>query len=179
MARARYLVQRKRWGAAESAFDQAVRARPDSSSTWMARSGFRIARGQPEKAAADMVQALRLEPEKIRARYLHALLLLALGDQAGLRRACSDSLSRFDTTTDPIDANNVAWSCLLGPDVVADREAPVRLAERAVSGATEIMKPRFLYTLGAALCRAGRFEEAIRRLEERIQKRGGESEPED
>ena len=179
MARARYLVQQGRWGAAETAFDEAVGARPDSTATWMARSGFRIARGQPEGAAADLVQALRLEPAKIRARYLHALLLLALGDQAGLRRACSDSLSRYGNTTDPFDANNIAWSCLLGPDAVADREAPVRLAERAVSGAPETMKPRFLYTLGAALCRAGRFEEAIRRLEESIQKRGGESQPED
>jgi hypothetical protein len=36
-----------------------------------------------------------------------------------------------------------------------------------------------LNTLGAALYRAGRFQEAISRLEEGIRKRGGESSPQD
>ena len=41
------------------------------------------------------------------------------------------------------------------------------------------MKPLLLNTLGAALYRAGRFEQAIRRLEEGIQKKNGVSEPQD
>ena len=40
-------------------------------------------------------------------------------------------------------------------------------------------EPDFLDTLGAALYRAGRFEESIRRLEENIRERGGKSLPQD
>jgi len=54
-------------------------------------------------------------------------MLLGQGDQAGLRQACSDLLGRYGTLTDPQTANSVAWSCVLGPDSVADREAPVLL----------------------------------------------------
>jgi hypothetical protein len=62
---------------------------------------------------------------------------------------------------------------------VPDREAPVRLAELAVNGAPQAQKPMYLNTLGAALCRAGRFQEAISRLEEGIRPRGGESSVQD
>jgi tetratricopeptide (TPR) repeat protein len=53
------------------------------------------------------------------------------------------------------------------------------LAELAVNGEPEAQKIRFLNTLGAALYRAGQFEQAIRRLEEGIRKRGSESLPQD
>ncbi len=83
-------------------------------------------------------------------RYCQALSLLAQGDQAGLRQACSDLLGRFGATADPQTANSVAWSCVLGPDSVADRKAPVRLAELAVKGAPANQRPTLLNTLGAA-----------------------------
>jgi len=76
--------------------------------------------------------------------------------------------------TNPYTANTVAWSCAMAPDAVADREAPVRLAELAVNGAPEAQKPMYLNTLGAALYRAGRFQEAISRLEEGMRQSGGE-----
>ena len=101
------------------------------------------------------------------------------GDRAGLRQACSDLLARFGRETNPFNANSATWSCVLAAEAVADREAPVRLAELAVKGATEEQKSLFLNTLGAALYRVGRFREAIRRLEEGIRKRGGESLPQD
>ena len=106
-------------------------------------------------------------------------MLLAQGDQAGLRQACSDLLGRFGNMTDPQTSNSVAWSCVLGPDSVADREAPVRLAEAALAGFPADEKSAAMNTLGAALYRAGRFEESIRCLEEGIQKRDGKSLPQD
>jgi hypothetical protein len=48
-----------------------------------------------------------------------------------------------------------------------------------VNDAPEAVKPSFLNTLGAALYRAGRSQEALRRLEEGVRKRGGESLPQD
>jgi tetratricopeptide (TPR) repeat protein len=52
---------------------------------------------------------------------------------------------------------------------------PARLAEIGVRGTGDpFNKSACLNTLGAALYRAGRYDEAIRRLEEAIQARGGE-----
>jgi len=89
----------------------------------------------------------------------------------------SDLLDRFGSTTDPNSANNAAWFAALAPGSDAHVEVLVRLAELAVKIAWEEQKPLYLNTLGAALFRAGRFEESIRRLEEGIQRRGGESLP--
>src|SRR5262249_4693268 len=86
--------------------------------------------------------------------------------RGAVRRVCEDLLKRFGKTTDPAQANIVAWSCVLVPDAVADREAPIRLAEAALARWSEGEKSDVLNTLGAALYRAGRFEEAIHRLNE-------------
>jgi Tfp pilus assembly protein PilF len=58
-------------------------------------------------------------------------------------------------------------------------EVLVRLAELGADGAAGPQKGRFLTTFGAALYRAGRFEDAIRRLDEGIQLKGGTNEPRD
>ncbi len=77
-------------------------------------------------------------------------------------------------------AHMVACACVLGPDATADPEVPVRLAEAALKGAAPaIPSPYYLNTLGAALYRAGRFDEAIRRLEEGIRLGTGRARPED
>ena len=97
-----------------------------------------------------------------------------------LRRLRSDLLDRFGLTTDPNKANDVAWIAALAPGAVPDVESLVRLAELAVKPRPDIQrKANNLNTLGAAVYRAGRFEEAIRRLEEGIQLRNGISVPQD
>src|SRR5262249_713402 len=154
-----------------------VRARPYRAAIWLGRGRFDLARGWPEMAAADFGQAVHHLPDDLSIRYGHVLSLLILGDVAGVRRACSMLLDPFGTPANPHIANSVAWYCLLAPGAVANRAAPVRLAQFAVNDAPEDEKPNFLNTLGAALYRAGRSEEAIFRLEGGIRKRGGESLP--
>jgi uncharacterized protein HemY len=109
--------------------------------------------------------------------YRHIVSLVEAGNRAGVRRVCEDLLKRFGKTTDPAQANIVAWCCVLVPDAVADRETPIRLAEAALARWSEGEKSDVLNTLGAALYRAGRFEEAIRHLNESSQTRGGEHVP--
>ncbi len=179
MARSRVLIERGRFADAEAALDDLVRARSYNASSWIARGRFHFTRGQPERAAADFAVAIRLQPENVPFRCCHALLLLAHGDQAGLRQACSDMLDHFGSTNNHHIANAVAWYTVLGPDAVTDRQAPVRLAELAVNDAPDAEKHMFLNTLGAALYRAGRFDEAIHRLEEGIRKRRNTSLPQD
>ena len=179
MARGRALMQREQWDDAEAAFDEVVRARPYNASSWMARSGFHISRRQLGRAAVDFAGAIQALSEDSQFRYSQILLLLDQGDRAGLRQACSDLLDRYGTVTDPYSANSVAWTCALVPDAVADRDAPVRLAEAALAAFPPAQKSIVMNTLGAALYRAGRFEESIHLLEEGVRKRGGESLPQD
>jgi WD40 repeat protein len=124
--------------------------------------------GRWDLAAATFGKLIEQEPENLGLRYSHIRSLVGAGDSAGVRRHCEDLLAKFGNWTDP-------WFCVLAPDSVADYEAPVRLAEATVAsipqkGGRE--KSDALKTLGAALYRAGRFEEAIRRLNESIQARG-------
>jgi eukaryotic-like serine/threonine-protein kinase len=86
-------------------------------------------------------------------------------------------LNKYQQTTNPTMANGLAWYCALAPGAVADPEAPVRLAEFAVNGFPAGQKHLALNTLGAVLYRAGRFEDAIRRLEEGTKARNGADEP--
>jgi tetratricopeptide (TPR) repeat protein len=63
----------------------------------------------------------------------------------------------------------MAWTCVLGADAVADRSRPVQLAEKAVAAGHFTG----LSTLGAALYRAGRFGEAVSKLDESLESQGG------
>ncbi len=94
---------------------------------------------------------------------------------------CPDQVSAFlarqERTTNPDMANSVAWSCILAPRAVADPQTLVRLAELAVTGFPAERKHLALNTLGAALYRAGRFDDAIRRLEEGMRLRNAVDEP--
>jgi lipopolysaccharide biosynthesis regulator YciM len=120
-----------------------------------------------------------LDPDDLSVRFLQILLLALSGDHDRLQAAATDLLSQRARVTDVRIANDVAWYCVLAPDMVADREEPVRLAEFAVKNALEHESLNIWTTLGAALYRAGRFEESIRRLEEGIQKNSGVSVPRD
>jgi WD40 repeat protein len=133
--------------------------------------------GQWELAAAAFGKLVEGDPNSLRVRYQHILLLEESRNRSGVQRACQDLLERFGNATDPAQANGVAWSCVLVPDAVTDREAPIRLAEAALAKWSEAGAGDVLNTLGAALYRAGRFEEAIRRLEESIKTRGDEGVP--
>jgi tetratricopeptide (TPR) repeat protein len=178
-ARARSLMGRKQWDAAEAAFDEAMRARPSNMEIVLARGDLYTKRALWSEAAAYYANKAKQYPDVEPLHYRHVLSLLSLGDEAGLRRACSDLLDRFGRSTGSLDPNNLAWYCVLAPLAVADREALVRQAESAVNDAPAAAKDACLNTLGAALYRAGRYQEAISRLDEGIRRRGGQSLPQD
>jgi len=176
LAHARSCVERQQWDAAEAEFEAVVRAWPDITKFRLARGRFYLARSLPAKAASDFSEAVLLEPDELDIRRSQILTLLAAGDREGVRRAAFDLLDRFGRTTNPWQANNIAWFCTLAPGAVADPAIPVRMAEFALQ-VEPIQKYVVLHTLGATLYRAGRFEDAIRRLNEGIRLRGGTEEP--
>jgi tetratricopeptide (TPR) repeat protein len=172
-ARVRSLVERGRWEAAEVAFQEALRARPDDAGFLAAEYGRSLLdHARPEMAATALAEAVGRSPDTLAIRLMHIWTLETAGDRAARRRACTDLVARFGSTTDPGIANDVAWSCALAPDALADPGTPVRLANLALAGYPETEKQVALTTLGAALYRAGRFEEAIRHLEESVRRQG-------
>jgi WD40 repeat protein/tetratricopeptide (TPR) repeat protein/tRNA A-37 threonylcarbamoyl transferase component Bud32 len=178
-ARADSLVKLGRWAEAEAAFAEASRARPLVPSVWDALARFHLSRGHPDQAALVLAEAVRHLPDNLGLRTHEVSALVAIGDLSGWRRAIAETLDRYGATTVPHAANNAAWTCALGPATTAEAGAAVRLAEIAVDRSEGTSRANNLNTLGAVLYRAGRFDEAIGRLEEGIQLRGGESVPQD
>jgi eukaryotic-like serine/threonine-protein kinase len=180
-ARGDALLAQGRWEQAEAAYTEAARARPLDPSVRDALVRLHAARGRLDRAAATVAEAVRLMPDDTQLRADLGLMLLASGDKAGWRSAIAALLDRCGGTINALTTNSVAWACALGPDATADPGLPVRLAETGLrsSGDDALNKAAFLNTLGATLYRAGRFAEAIRRLEEAIQARNGVGAPED
>jgi tetratricopeptide (TPR) repeat protein len=151
VSRGEYLAKRQLWTEAAAAYGEAVRLGPQND-TYRARPylGLRA------------------------AQYHHhqILALLAAGDHNGLRRTRTDMLDRFRLTINSGVANDAAWACVMAACEEPNLGETVRLAEFAVNKSPS---SNHLKTLGAALYRAGRFAEAVRRLDEGIQKRAGQS----
>jgi tetratricopeptide (TPR) repeat protein len=164
----------------EPLFHRVVVESADSAAPlWASRAESLAKRQLWTEAAADCAEAVRLEPENLAYRRHQILALLAAGDHYGLRRTRTDMLDRFRMSTGPITANSVAWSSVLAESEEPNLSETVRTGELRVNSAPQDRKSYYLNTLGAILYRAGRFADAVRRLDEGIQKKWGVSSEED
>jgi tetratricopeptide (TPR) repeat protein len=183
-----------RWAEALAPLDILVAAYPDE-----VGGPFRLLRaealarlGRWDEAMSDLEAVVAAVPDGlipglvVRSHGLHALLAMKLGRHDRYRSACAALLSLAPRVRSAADGgpswqadNQVAWICALGPGGVADPQAPARLAERALDLADDSEKDAVMNTLGAAYFRAGQHEKAIRKIEEGIAHRGGESSPQD
>jgi len=171
--------ERGLWDRALAAYALAARARPLNLSVWQALARLHVERGHLERAAASLAEAVRLMPDVAQLRIDLSRALLWAGDRAAWRSSNVALLDSISGTSNARTARAVAWACVLGPDSTADPEVPVRLAEVGLHGASQPEKAYYLNAFGAALYRAGRYDEAIRRLEEGSRLRGGLGQPED
>jgi Flp pilus assembly protein TadD len=156
------------WFAALWHLNRLIAAAPNDSQLWKDRAQAHVNLEQWDKAAHDCGKASRLDREDWRVGYHHALLRLYRADAKGYRQACATLLERWGSAKDPGILNSVAWTCALAANAVTDLGPVVRLAEKAVKGRPT--DPNVLNTLGAILYRAGRCEEAVKRLKEAIAK---------
>jgi tetratricopeptide (TPR) repeat protein len=85
-------------------------------------------------------------------RYYRALLRLRAGDADGYRDICASMLKRWGTS------DLTLWTCVMAPNAVGDPMALANGAEMAVG--KEPKGHLFANLLGAALYRAGRYDEA-------------------
>jgi WD40 repeat protein/tetratricopeptide (TPR) repeat protein len=143
-------------------FSQVLSLNPNHGVTWHGRGMAYAEQGDLERAAVDFAAALEHAGTPARAWCDHAQARLQLGDAAGYRASCARALQRFGQTQDPGLAALVAWTCCLAPGATADPKPVVQLAGRAL----DLDGDGYQYqrAWGAALYRAGKFQEAVVQL---------------
>jgi tetratricopeptide (TPR) repeat protein len=139
----------------------AVEQAPERSAPRIERGNAYGELGRFANAREDFKRAAEQEPNNAEPRYRTALACIALNDQAGYHRACGELFARFATTDDPKVASPLAYTCVALPGAVEKSDVLVRWGEVA----TPLFRGNER-VLGAALYRAGRYEEAIRKLED-------------
>jgi WD40 repeat protein/tetratricopeptide (TPR) repeat protein/tRNA A-37 threonylcarbamoyl transferase component Bud32 len=138
---------------------QVLKMKPDHGPSWHGRGLARAELGETERAVADFAAALRRPDAPARTWFDLALARLERGDADGYRESCARALTHFAQAEDPALAALLAWTCSLGPGATADPEAVLRLAQQATrQGAETYVSAR---ALGAALYRAGKYQEAV------------------
>jgi WD40 repeat protein/tetratricopeptide (TPR) repeat protein len=161
----------RQWSAAIPHLDRLIAAHPMVGPLYARRGVAHAELEQWEKALADFTRASELRPDDVYAiGSSRARLCLAVGDEAGYRRVCADLLQRFGTGASLNNARQAVWTSVLRTDVVPDQSQLVRISERFVA----LKWDYYLRPLGAALYRAGRFEEAIQQLNAAIAARNGD-----
>jgi len=159
----KFLEDQARYQEAAAEFSEAIQLQPEHGSFWVQRGGAYADMGQWDKASADFVEATKCKEPDANAWYSRAMLCLRDGNQGGYREVCSDMLERF--------GKEAVWTCALTPNSQADPARIVALAEKAMAesdkGQGYVNHDHWhVNQLGGALYRAGRFEEAVKRLTE-------------
>jgi tetratricopeptide (TPR) repeat protein len=118
-----------------------------------------------QEAAADFAKAQEGEANLQLAGW-HAACLAAAGDWAAHRKACAALLAQYGKDVAGIRANDLAWYCVRFRKGPGDVLGCLKLAEQAVAASPK--DANWLNTLGAVLYRAGRYADAIGKLQDGI-----------
>jgi serine/threonine protein kinase/WD40 repeat protein/tetratricopeptide (TPR) repeat protein len=152
----KFLEDQARYAEAEAEFNEAIRLQPENGSFWVRRGWAYADMGQWDRASADFAKATQFKEPDEAAWYSRAMLHLRDGNLDGYRKICADMLQRFGA--------GATWTCTLSPGSGADPDRIVSLAEDLLAKSSR--DHWHVNQLGAALYRAGRFEEAVARLTE-------------
>jgi WD40 repeat protein/tetratricopeptide (TPR) repeat protein len=153
----------REWDKAIADFSKAIELRPVDYEVWTKRAEARAQLGQWDQVVADYQEAFRLQPQDANIGCALAVAHLLRRDLDGYRKQCRQLLDRFGRTENA-SRSFVQWLVVMLPDAANDMPALVALTEMARRENPEDWQA--LETLGAALYRAGRFEESVKRLEE-------------
>jgi WD40 repeat protein/serine/threonine protein kinase/Tfp pilus assembly protein PilF len=150
------LRDRGRFPEAETEFTAVIQLHPENGWSWVLRGWMYADEGRWEKASADFIKATECHEIPVSAWYFRAVLCLRNGDFGGYREICSDMLRRF--------GKGATWTCTLSANCGTDPARIVHLAEKSLA---ELPGDHGrVNQLGAALYRAGRFEDAVKVLNE-------------
>ncbi len=120
--------------------------------------------GHWQEAASDLDVRRLAQHDEFFIWYLSALVHLAGGDRNGYRAACAGMLQHFGgADASGVPADFTAWTFALAPVAPGDLAPALALAERLQADRPK--NTMAATTLGALLYRAGRFAEAVARLD--------------
>jgi eukaryotic-like serine/threonine-protein kinase len=145
-------------------FEAAWKLSPDDAlirlETHRNRGACGVHRRQWRDAAAEFAKAVELRPDDPKLWRFRAVALFADGDFDAHRQTCMAMLERFARTEDRFAAGNLLLACVLRDDVLPDmvRLLPIaRVSDPLWHWGAEVR--------GAALYRAGRYEESVQCFE--------------
>jgi WD40 repeat protein/tetratricopeptide (TPR) repeat protein/tRNA A-37 threonylcarbamoyl transferase component Bud32 len=151
----------RQWEKAEADYTKALELGAKGEDLWTGRGEARYRLMRWDEAAADYGKATELSPDNYSLWSRQALAHLAAGKRDNYRRVCAAMLERFGATKSATTASRVLYTLLPTPDAVPDRSRLVSVAEVAAPDWQGNVR-----VLGAALYRAGKPEEALRRFGE-------------
>jgi serine/threonine protein kinase/tetratricopeptide (TPR) repeat protein len=162
--RARALAGLRWQGKADSEYTQAQALLPRDQQVRLEahrnRGYLRVQERRWNEAASEFACALELQPAEAKLGCYQAMAYLGGGDLGGYRSACTALVKNFGKTKDAATAHDVVYFCVLRGDALSNMQCLVPLARVAAPAGQGNA-----YVLGAALYRAGRYDEAIRCLE--------------
>jgi serine/threonine protein kinase/predicted Zn-dependent protease len=165
--RGRWYANERRWDDAHAAYTKAIAIRPDHAWALVERGNLHALLGLWDLAADDFAREFELREPDTSSRWFHqALLTVHLGDSKGYQHVCRRMQARFERTSAPGFACELVRASMLAPDAGMDAAARVALADLLLADAPG--SAYYLYLLGIAQYRAGKYEEAVRRLRESL-----------
>jgi serine/threonine protein kinase/WD40 repeat protein/tetratricopeptide (TPR) repeat protein len=151
-----------------SDLNEAIKRQPHSRVCLLMRGSLFAHYGRWPHAAQDFARSQELGETRPWALYQHALVCLKVGDKETYQHLARQLLEQAEQTADPEIGAWAAWVAVLGDEPPVHIDRVLHWAERARAAHQEVgsVAQAFSHTLlGAALCRAGRWEAAVKHLE--------------
>ncbi len=156
----------RHWFAREFHIRHIIAAEPDVASHRENYASTLASLGKWDQATSENAKAIDLGSKSLGGWYNRVCFAVRAGDQAEYQRACLGAHEKIALTDDPEILNFLAWISVISPHAGGEAAHYVSLAEQALK-----KKPNhyaYLNTHGAALYRAGRYDEAIKQLQRAI-----------
>ena len=162
-------------------FARLVELRPNDGRLWLARGSVHSSEREWANAFTDFERALELlkqeEPSATESEFgyltlgitKHSLGQLSLlkDDLPRFRDLCNTIIEEHGHYQDAFSASCFSRACTLSPDGLTDWSIPLNLAQHSVDEQPRV--PWYQFALGIAQYRAGKYEEAIRSLNQSLE----------
>jgi WD40 repeat protein len=165
-------LDRGQWFSAEWFLNRLIATEPAQAPLFAARGRTRIQLGKVDLAREDFQRAWEAPNATLAMGTTLALLYRRAGDAKAHRQLIATLLKRFGSTTEPVQANDVAWVCARFPGVLDDLKQPLELITRAVKVGPK--NANLLNTLGVVQYRNSQYKEAVSNLEKSLAVGNGE-----